>query len=96
MSRRTIIFSLLEIGEGFRLVNIKRRTIRRDPVFLRALPVEPCGQERNPYKNASLRGDIPAKSWCIHPRLGPWASAAGVSLPKAISPFRIGDIHGID
>ena len=46
-----------EISEGFRPVDIKRRTIRRDPVFQRARPV---------------------------------------SLPKAISPFRIGDIHNFN
>jgi hypothetical protein len=82
-----------EIGKVFCPVHVEGRTIRPYPVLLRASRVEPRGQARGPSENASLWGDIPAKSWCIHPRLRPWSSAAGISFPKTTALFGIVDIH---
>jgi hypothetical protein len=82
-----------KIGKVFRPVHIKWRTIRPYPVFLHARPVEPRGQARGTSDTVLLWGDIPAKSWCIHRRLRPWSSAAGISFPKNIAPSGSGDIH---
>jgi len=82
-----------KIGEVSRPVHIEWGTIGPNPVFLRAPPVEPRGQARGTSDNVPLRGDIPAKSWHIHPRLRPWSRAAGISFPKRLASSGIGDIH---
>ena len=74
-------------------VYIRGRMTRPYPVLSRACPVEPHGQARGTSDSAPLWGDIPAKSWCIHPQPRPWPSAAGVGFPKRAAPSGIGDIH---
>ena len=83
-----------KIGKVFCPIHVEWGTIGSNPVFLRAPPVEPRGQARGTSDNVPLRGDIPAKSWHIHPRLRPWSRAAGISFPKRLASSGIGDIHG--
>jgi len=83
-----------KIGKVFRPVHMEWGTIWPYAFLLHTPRVEPRGQARGPSDNASLWGDIPAKCWCIHPRLRPWSSAAGISFPKTTGLFGgIGDIH---
>jgi hypothetical protein len=73
--------------------HIEGRTVRSHPILLRAPPVEPRGQARGTSDNVPLKGDIPAKSCCIHPRLRPWSRVVGIGFPKKITLSGIVDIH---
>jgi len=82
-----------KIGEVSRPVHIEWGMIGPNPVFLRAPPVGPRGQAPDTSEIALPWDDIPAKSWCIHRRLRPWSSAAGIGFPKRLTSSGIGDIH---
>ncbi len=77
-------FALKKIVKVLRPPDIEGRTIRSYPFLFCLPPMEPHAQARGISDNAPLWGDIPAKSWCIHPRLRSWPCAAGVSFPKTI------------